>query len=202
MGFAIDACVFGGRRSTTVPLVTEAADWSEGVYMAATLASETTAAQAGSQGVLRRDPFAMLPFIGYHVGDYFAHWLSVGERVAAAGARPPKVFCVNWFRTGEQGRFLWPGYAENMRVLEWIVGRVAGTRGGVETFLGVSPGYSDLRWEGLGFDAASFERVTALSAVELRTELDSHAEFFGRIGDRVPAALHAVRQRLISRLPS
>jgi phosphoenolpyruvate carboxykinase (GTP) len=202
MGVAIDAFVFGGRRSTTVPLVTEAADWSQGVYMAATLASETTAAQAGSQGVLRRDPFAMLPFIGYHAGDYFAHWLSVDERVAAAGAHPPKVFCVNWFRTGEQGRFLWPGYAENMRVLEWIVGRVEGTRGGVETFLGVSPRYSDLRWEGLGFDAASFEHATALSAVEWRAELDSHAEFFSRIGDRVPAALHAVRQRLIRRLPT
>ncbi|HEY4038799.1 MAG TPA: phosphoenolpyruvate carboxykinase (GTP) [Burkholderiaceae bacterium] len=200
MGVPLDAFIFGGRRSTTVPLVFEARNWSEGVYMAATLASETTAAQAGSQGVLRRDPFAMLPFIGYHVGDYFTHWLSLGERVAAAGARVPRVFCVNWFRTDEQGRFLWPGYSENMRVLEWIVGRVDGTRGGAQTFLGVSPRHSDLRWEGLSFDPASFERATALSTVEWQRELDSHAEFFARLGERVPPALLALREQLARRL--
>jgi phosphoenolpyruvate carboxykinase (GTP) len=200
-GVPIDAFVFGGRRSTTMPLVTEARDWSEGVYMAATLASETTAAQAGSQGVLRRDPFAMLPFIGYHVGDYFAHWLSLGEKLAASGVRPPKIFCVNWFRTGEQGRFIWPGYGENMRVLEWIIGRVAGTHGAVDTFLGATPRYADLHWEGLEFDPASFERVTQLSAADWRRELDSHDEFFARIGDRVPATLRSVRQHLLRRLP-
>jgi phosphoenolpyruvate carboxykinase (GTP) len=202
MGVPIDAFVFGGRRSTTVPLVTEMRDWDEGVYMAATLASETTAAQAGSQGVLRRDPFAMLPFIGYHVGDYFAHWLAVGSQLAVAGARLPRVYCVNWFRTGEQGGFVWPGYAENMRVLEWIVGRVAGTHGGTETFLGVSPRYEDLRWEGLSFDRTRFEQATALNAAEWRRELDSHAEFFARIGDRVPSQLHSVRKRLAARLPA
>jgi phosphoenolpyruvate carboxykinase (GTP) len=201
MGVAIDAFVFGGRRSTTMPLVTEARDWNEGVYLAATLASETTAAQAGSQGVLRRDPFAMLPFIGYHVGDYFAHWLSMGQRMAAAGAAAPRVFGVNWFRTDEQGRYLWPGYAENMRVLEWIVGRVEGTRGGAQTFLGVSPRYGDLHWDGLPFDQASYERAIALKPDEWRRELDLHAEFFARLGDRVPATLHAVREQLAKRLP-
>ncbi len=201
LGVAIDAFVFGGRRSTTVPLVTEARDWNEGVYMAATLASETTAAQAGSQGVLRRDPFAMLPFIGYHVGDYFAHWLGLGQRMAAAGARAPRMFCVNWFRTDEKGHYLWPGYAENMRVLEWIVGRVAGTHDGAQTFLGVSPRHSDLHWEGLSFDQASFERATALSPAEWRRELESHAQFFAGLGDRVPETLRTVRMQLAQRLP-
>ena len=201
MGVAIDALVFGGRRSTTMPLVTEARDWNEGVYLAATLASETTAAQAGSQGVLRRDPFAMLPFIGYHVGDYFAHWLSMGQRMAATGAAAPRVFGVNWFRTDEQGRYLWPGYAENMRVLEWIVGRVEGTRGGAQTFLGVSPRYADLHWDGLPFDQAAYERAIALKPEDWRRELQLHAEFFARLGDRVPATLHAVREQLAKRLP-
>ncbi len=201
-GVPIDAFIFGGRRSTTVPLVTEAKSWAEGVYMAATLASETTAAQAGSQGVLRRDPFAMLPFIGYHVGDYFEHWLGLEEKLAAAGARPPKVFCVNWFRTDEHGRFIWPGYGENMRVLEWIVGRIAGTHGGTDTFLGVSPRYRDLHWQGLAFDPASFERASSLSPADWRRELDSHAEFFARIGDRIPARLRSIRQKLLERLPA
>jgi len=185
-----------------VPLVTEAKSWAEGVYMAATLASETTAAQAGSQGVLRRDPFAMLPFIGYHVGDYFEHWLGLEEKLAASGARPPKVFCVNWFRTDEHGRFIWPGYGENMRVLEWIVGRIAGTHGGMDTFLGVSPRYRDLHWQGLAFDPASFERASALSPADWRRELDSHAEFFVRMGDRIPARLRSIRQKLLERLPA
>jgi phosphoenolpyruvate carboxykinase (GTP) len=199
-GVAIDAFVFGGRRSTTVPLVSEARNWREGVYMAATLASETTAAQAGSLGVLRRDPFAMLPFIGYHVGDYFGHWLGLGERLAAGGVQLPKIFCVNWFRKDEAGRFIWPGYSENMRVLEWIVGRVAGTKGGADTFLGVTPRFADLRWDGLAFEPAAFERATELSSADWQRELHSHAEFFARIGDRIPAALHSVRQVLAERL--
>ncbi|HEV3017647.1 MAG TPA: phosphoenolpyruvate carboxykinase (GTP) [Burkholderiaceae bacterium] len=199
-GVPIDAFVFGGRRSSTVPLVTEARNWHEGVYMAATLASETTAAQAGSLGVLRRDPFAMLPFLGYHVGDYFRHWLALGEQVAAHGARQPKVFSVNWFRTDQAGRFVWPGYAENMRVLEWIVGRVAGISQGAETFLGVVPRFGDLRWDGLRFDPATFERATELSSEHWRRELQSHAEFFSKMGERVPAELHSVRQRLAERL--
>jgi phosphoenolpyruvate carboxykinase (GTP) len=199
-GVPIDAFVFGGRRSTTVPLVTEARDWAEGVYMAATMGSETTAAQAGALGVLRRDPFAMLPFAGYHMGDYFGHWLHLGERLAQAGARLPQMYCVNWFRTDDQQRFVWPGYGENMRVLEWIVKRIEGRSGGAEHLFGVSPRYQDLCWDGLDFAPDAYAKVSAIDPGEWHRELASHREFFDRLQDRLPLQLEATRQALATRL--
>jgi len=199
-GVSIDAFVFGGRRSTTVPLVTEARNWTEGVYMAATMGSETTAAQAGAQGVLRRDPFAMLPFCGYHMGDYFQHWLDVGAKVEQGGSRLPKVFCVNWFRTDATGKFIWAGFSENMRVLEWIVNRIEGAAPGEEHLFGVSPGYADIRWRGLGFSRADFETIMRIDATDWRQEFDSHRHLFQTLGARLPAQLEATRLRLASRI--
>ncbi len=201
-GVPIDAFVFGGRRSTTVPLVTEARSWTEGVYMAATMGSETTAAQAGAQGVLRRDPFAMLPFCGYNMAEHFAHWLQLGEKLAAGGAKLPKLFCVNWFRTGEDGKFVWPGFSENMRVLQWIVERIEGRGAGSEHLLGLSPRYEDLNWTGLDFSRKDFQRITSIDAEDWRRELASHGELFEKLRDGLPAALQQVRRKLEQSLPA
>ncbi len=192
-GVAIDAFLFGGRRSSTVPLVTEARNWVEGVYMAATMGSETTAAAAGAQGVLRRDPFAMLPFCGYNVGDYFAHWIALGRKLEAQGARLPSIFTVNWFRTDEQGKFVWPGFGENMRVLNWVIERIEGRTGGVEHLFGVSPRYEDLAWHGLDFSPEAFARITSIEAEAWRREVESHGELFARLGTHLPAELAATR---------
>jgi phosphoenolpyruvate carboxykinase (GTP) len=199
-GVAIDAFIFGGRRSTTVPLVTEARNWVEGVYMAATMGSETTAAAAGQQGVVRRDPFAMLPFMGYNMSDYFQHWLNVGNKLTTSGATLPKIYCVNWFRKGADGKFVWPGYGENMRVLKWMLERVEGKGQGVENIFGVTPRYEDLNWQGLNFTQTQFEQVTSISKTEWKAELALHDELFQQLAYHLPAELTATKAELEKRL--
>ncbi|WP_353093165.1 phosphoenolpyruvate carboxykinase (GTP) [Methylibium sp.] len=199
-GVAIDAFIFGGRRSTTVPLVTEARDWVEGVYMAATMGSETTAAAAGQQGVVRRDPFAMLPFMGYNMSDYFQHWLTLGRKLQASGAKLPKIYCVNWFRKGADGKFVWPGYGENMRVLKWMLERVQGSAQGTENVFGVSPRYEDLAWKGLDFTPEQFGSVIGVDRSAWQQELQLHEELFAQLAHHLPAELPATKAKIEQRL--
>jgi phosphoenolpyruvate carboxykinase (GTP) len=204
-GVKIDAFIFGGRRSTTVPLVTEARTWTEGVYMAATMGSETTAAATGKAGVVRRDPFAMLPFMGYNMSDYFQHWLNLGEKLEASRAGHahvalPKIFTTNWFRKGEDGKFVWPGYGENMRILKWMIDRIEGKAAGVDHVFGVSPTYEELNWTGLNFTAEQFKTVTSIDKAAWTAELKLHAELFEQLKHHLPQALLDTKAQIEKRL--
>jgi phosphoenolpyruvate carboxykinase (GTP) len=198
-GVPISAILFGGRRKTTVPLVTEARDWIHGVYMGATLSSETTAAAVGQVGVVRRDPMAMLPFIGYHAGDYFQHWIEMGKSAGDA-AKLPKIFYVNWFRRGEDGRFLWPGFGDNSRVLKWVVERLEGRASAVETPIGMIPTVESLDVTGLAMSAQDLEAALRVDPDEWRAEIPQVSEWFAKFGDKLPAVLWAELDALKARL--
>jgi phosphoenolpyruvate carboxykinase (GTP) len=197
-GVPISAIFFGGRRKTTVPLVTESRDWQHGVFLGATLSSETTAAQAGAVGVVRRDPMAMLPFIGYHAGDYFQHWIEVGK--GADSTKLPRIFYVNWFRRNADGGFLWRGFGDNIRVLKWAVERIEGVAAAVETPVGYVPTPGSLDVTGLDMDQTDLDRVLSVDTAEWREELPQIEEWFAKIGDKLPSGMRdelaALRLRL------
>jgi phosphoenolpyruvate carboxykinase (GTP) len=197
-GVPISAILFGGRRASTVPLVSEARSWEHGVFLGATMASETTAASAGAVGELRRDPFAMLPFCGYHMGDYLAHWLRIGETGDAAAL--PRFFQVNWFRRGDDGRFLWPGFGENARVLAWIHGRCEGTAGGVDTQIGLLPAPGAIDTSGLAIPGADMAELLKVDVDAWRAEVPLIEEHLSLYGDRLPAAVRVQLDELRARL--
>jgi phosphoenolpyruvate carboxykinase (GTP) len=194
-GVPISAFLFGGRLSKTFPLVYEASDWNHGVFMAATMGSEATAAAIG-QAAIRRDPFAMLPFLGYHMGDYWSHWIKMGTR---SDLKLPNIFRVNWFRKDENGKFIWPGYGQNMRVLKWIVDRVRGRAGAVESPFGLMPSYEDMTWAGLDFSKDKYLKIMNISRDGALAEAADIREYFSTIGDRLPPELEAQRKALEER---
>jgi phosphoenolpyruvate carboxykinase (GTP) len=195
-GVPISAIIFGGRRASTVPLVLESGDWTHGVFMGATMGSETTAAASGAVGVLRRDPMAMLPFCGYNIGDYFAHWLKMRGVIK----KPPRIFMVNWFRKDAGGNFIWPGYGENLRVLKWMLDRIHGRAGGRETPVGIVPNEADLDLKGLDLGPQAVREALAVRPAEWTAELESAAEFFEKIGPTMPKELSERRKKILAAL--
>jgi phosphoenolpyruvate carboxykinase (GTP) len=195
-GVPIDAIIFGGRRKTTMPLVYQAYNWSHGVYVGATMGSEMTAAAAGTIGQVRRDPFAMLPFVGYNMGNYFQHWFRMRKRIQHV----PRFFHVNWFRLDENGNFLWPGFGENMRVLEWIIHRCAGSAAGHESSIGWIPEYKDFNFDGLDFSREEFERAMAFNPEEWKHEVVSQGELFLELFNSMPKELVYEKELLAARL--
>jgi phosphoenolpyruvate carboxykinase (GTP) len=197
-GVPVDAILFGGRRASAVPLVTESFDWQHGVFLGSTVSSETTAAAAGAIGQLRRDPFAMLPFCGYNMGDYMGHWLEMAEKGLVT--QLPRIYYVNWFRKSPEGKWLWPGFGENSRVLKWIVDRLEGRVAGVRTPIGVLPAPGELDLNGLDMPAEDLEHLLSVDTEVWKQEAGLIPEFFAQFGDHLPPALQEEHKALVERL--